>query len=87
MTKQEGKQMADKIIDFCINGICSNNFWDECKEIVRSIFTTACELGDYEADTNIVDKWLEEIFDCFDDWWDRDTFKKEFENYMLEYIV
>lgn len=86
MTKQDAKQMAEKIMDACID-VCMNRYWDESKEVVRSMFTTACEIGGYEADTDIADGWLDRIFDCYHDWYDRQAFRVEFENYMLEYIV
>ena len=87
MTVSKANQMAEDIINYCIIGVCANRFWDECKEIVRAMFMTACELADYEVDTAKSDEWLSKIANCFDDWNDRDAFINEFENFMVELMV
>lgn len=74
--------MGDKIIEVCINTFCTTLFWDECKENVKAMYETACIMDDINEHHNKAKKWLNEIFECFDDWYDRKAFKKEFENYL-----
>lgn len=81
------KATAEYIIDYCINNICTNYFWDECKEMVRAMYMTACNLEDCEVDTEKSDEWLNRIANCFDDWIDNKAFLENFENYMIEFLV
>ena len=76
--------MGEKIIDMCIETYCTTLFWDECKERVKAMFVTACVMDDIEQNTSMAKRWIKRIFECFDDWYDRNAFEKEVFNYLTK---
>ena len=74
--------MGEKIIEVCIDNYCTILFWDECKEIVKAMYMTACIMENVSTDSKKAKEWLQRIFNCFDDWYDRNEFEKEVKGYL-----
>ena len=64
------------------------NYWDNenVKEQARAMFTTICVVGEIEADTNICDNMLLELYES-SALADIDENYNEFEEFMIEHII
>lgn len=77
------KEIFDILKDFMIQ-----NYWDNknVKEQARAMFTTICVIGEIEADTNICDNMLLELYNS-SALADIDESYDEFENFMVKHII
>lgn len=59
--------------------------WPNVMNQARSLFTAICMVEDLEADTNMTDLMLDDLYSLIKDV--TDYSKEEFDNFMLDYIV
>lgn len=72
----------------CLKNYMISNYWDDTnvKEQARAMFTTICIMEDLEADTNVCDNMLLELYTS-SALEELDISYEEFENFMVKHII
>ena len=72
----------------CLKNHMISNYWDDTniKEQARAMFTTICIMEDLEADTNVCDNMLLELYTS-SALEELDISYEEFENFMVKHII
>lgn len=81
------KQVLNDLYEYLENFADCNADWDNrnALEQARAIFTTICLVGNFDADTNIVDEMLKRLY--FAAQLEGIMEQEKFENFMVEHIV